>query len=69
MLGSFWTQFASLDKREEAFEVLELSVDAAKQEITQSYRRLAAAHHPDKGGDKEMFIRIRQAYEVLKISS
>jgi len=68
LLGSFWKRFASLDKREEAYEVLELEPDAAREQITESYRRLAATHHPDKGGDKEMFIRIRQAYEVLKIN-
>jgi len=69
LLGSFWQKFAATDKQEAAFEVLELEPNAARQEITESYRRLAATHHPDKGGDKEMFIKIRQAYEILKISS
>jgi len=68
LLSGFWQRFASLDKREEAFEVLELDVDSAKQQIVESYRRLATIHHPDKGGDQEMFIRIRQAYEILKIT-
>ena len=68
LLGDFWQRFVSLDKRESAFEVLELEPDAAKQQIIESYRRLAATHHPDKGGDKEMFIQIRQAYEILKIN-
>jgi len=68
LLGNFWTRFVSLAKREAAFEILELEPDAARQQITESYRRLAVKHHPDKGGDKEMFIKIRQAYEILKIS-
>jgi len=69
LLGDFWQRFISIDKRESAFAVLELEPDAAWQQITENYRRLAATHHPDKGGDKEMFIRIRQAYETLKINS
>lgn len=68
LLSNFWQRFASLDKREAAFAVLELELDAERQQIIDSYRRLAATHHPDKGGDTEMFIRIRQAYEVLKIN-
>jgi len=68
LLGDFWKRFASLDKRESAFEILEIEPGAARQQITESYRRLAAIHHPDKGGNKEMFIQIRQAYEILKIS-
>ncbi len=67
LLSHFWQKYISMDKRESAFEVLELPPDAARQAITESYRRLAAQHHPDKGGDKEMFIKIRQAYEILKI--
>jgi len=68
LLSDFWKRFASLDKRESAFEILEIEPGAARQQITESYRRLAAIHHPDKGGDKEMFIQIRQAYEILKIN-
>ena len=68
LLSSFWKKFAALDKREIAFEVLELEPEVAREDITESYRRLAAKHHPDKGGEAEMFIRIRQAYEILKIN-
>ncbi len=67
LLSNFWQHFVSTDERNAACDMLEIAPDAAKEQITESYRRLAATHHPDKGGDKEMFIRIRQAYEVLKI--
>lgn len=66
LLGDFWKRFASLDKREAALDVLELESGATVQQIVESYRRLVARHHPDKGGEQEMFIRIRQAYEILK---
>jgi len=68
LLSSFWERFASLDKRESAFKVLELETNAKRHQISESYRRLAAKHHPDKGGDADRFIQIRQAYEVLKIN-
>jgi len=68
LIGSFWNRFVSNSDRAAAFDVLELEQEVDQQVITQRYRKLAARHHPDKGGDKEMFIRVRQAYEVLKLS-
>ncbi len=67
LLNNFWQRYISIDKKESALEILELKPDAEHEEIVASYRRLAAKHHPDKGGEKEIFIKVRQAYEVLKI--
>ena len=47
------------------YEILEIQKTATKDEIKQSYKRLAKIHHPDKGGDKEIFQNIQVAYEVL----
>jgi len=33
--------------------------------LTRRYRRLALKHHPDRGGDPEMFIRITEAYRSM----
>ena len=44
---------------------LDVSVTASTEEIKQRYRTLAQMHHPDKGGDEEMFKRIKLAYEIL----
>ena len=44
---------------------LDISVTASTEEIKQRYRTLAQMHHPDKGGDEEMFKRIKLAYEIL----
>lgn len=65
MLTRFWERYIAVDKRLEALEVLELPADAAWRAVKQAYRRLAATHHPDKGGDPERFRAIREAYEVL----
>jgi curved DNA-binding protein CbpA len=44
---------------------LDVSVTASTEEIRQRYRTLAQMHHPDKGGDEELFKRIKLAYEIL----
>ena len=44
---------------------LDLSPDATQDEIKRSYRSHAQRHHPDKGGDAEIFKRIKNAYEIL----
>jgi len=44
---------------------LDVPVDASPEVIKQRYRTLAQMHHPDKGGDEEMFKRIKEAYEIL----
>jgi curved DNA-binding protein CbpA len=44
---------------------LDVNVTASTEEIKQRYRTLAQMHHPDKGGDEELFIRIKLAYEIL----
>ena len=35
-------------------------------EVKRAYRDEAKAHHPDLGGDAELFIKIKSAYELLK---
>jgi curved DNA-binding protein CbpA len=44
---------------------LDVPVNASLENIKQRYRTLAQMHHPDKGGDEEVFKRIKLAYEIL----
>ena len=37
-----------------------------KQSIKKQYHKLVLKHHPDKGGDNEIFQNITMAYEILK---
>ena len=44
---------------------LEIPEDATKEEIKRAYRTLAKQHHPDRGGDPELFSKISEAHTVL----
>ena len=47
------------------YHELGLPTNATFEEIKQKYKQLAQYHHPDKGGDEEMFKRVKLAYEIL----
>jgi hypothetical protein len=68
LLNHFWRDYARYLQRDKAWEILSLPIGAALKEVTDRYRELAAIHHPDKGGDQETFIKIRAAYESLRMS-
>jgi DnaJ domain len=42
---------------------LDLPQDASEEQIKSQFRRLAKVHHPDCGGDAEVFKRLMAAYE------
>ena len=65
LLEDFWIRFSRFDRRAEALALLELEAGASQQQIKRRYRELVNHHHPDKGGDRDRFVRIRQAYELL----
>lgn len=37
-----------------------------QDDLKKRYNHLVQIHHPDKGGDADMFVRIQEAYNVLK---
>lgn len=47
------------------YQTLGVSETATADEIKKAYRKLAAKHHPDKGGDTAQFQNISRAYDVL----
>ena len=51
------------------YELLEISKNATEEEIKKAYKTLAKKHHPDKGGNKETFQKIQEAYDTLSDST
>ena len=47
------------------YDELGIEKNATKNEIKSSYRSLVKQHHPDKGGQKERFLAIQNAWETL----
>ena len=48
-----------------AYETLGVPKGASEEEIKRAYRKLAAKHHPDRGGDTAKFQEVQSAYETL----
>jgi DnaJ family protein A protein 2 len=52
--------------QETPFQILGVREGASQEEIQSAFRKLALIHHPDKGGDREMFDKVMSAYTILK---
>ena len=50
---------------DELYRRLNVSSKASTDEIKKAYREMARQHHPDKGGDAEVFKGVQEAHEVL----
>lgn len=50
------------------YSVLGVTKTATQDEIKRAYRKLAAQHHPDRGGDTAKFQDIQAAYDTLSDS-
>lgn len=50
------------------FKVFDLPDDASLDEVKKAWRKKAAKHHPDRGGDAELFRLYKEAFdEILKL--
>ncbi len=52
---------------ESNFDILGIIEDSTEKEIRDAFRRLALQFHSDRGGENQQFIKIKQAYDDLKI--
>jgi curved DNA-binding protein CbpA len=50
---------------EDYYTILELTKDCKKIDIKKKFRKLSLKYHPDKNGDNEKFLKIKEAYDVL----
>ena len=52
---------------ESNYDILGIVEGTTEKEIRDAFRRLALQYHSDRGGENDQFIKIKQAYEDLKI--
>jgi DnaJ-class molecular chaperone len=50
---------------EDYYKVLGVSEKASGDEIKRAFRKLSLKHHPDRGGDADVFKKINEAYQTL----
>jgi|688.fasta_scaffold99834_1 molecular chaperone DnaJ len=50
---------------ESYYNILGVSETATQDEIKKAYRKKAVEHHPDKGGDEQLFKKISEAYDTV----
>lgn len=75
LLNGFWNSYSRYnklqnrcDKRLDSLHTLGLKSTASWKDIQQTYRQLVSVYHPDKGGNSPKFIKIREAYLILKLT-
>lgn len=55
----------TIDYSQDYYSTLNISINSTQAIIKSQYRKMANVHHPDKGGDPEIFRKINEAYEIL----
>ena len=61
-----WAPVKPSAPKESHYAVLGVSKTASDDEIKRAFRKLILKCHPDKGGNPEEFIKVRDSYDVLK---
>lgn len=65
MVEQAFTGFTALPAPEQPWQVLGVEREAALDTVLAAYRRLAAKHHPDRGGDEGQMARINWARDTM----
>ena len=60
---------SQFDSKKDYYGVLGVDKAASQVEIERQYKRAAAKHHPDRGGNEERMKSLNEAYGVLKDKS
>lgn len=46
--------------------IFKIKKSSSKDDFKKQYKKLILEHHPDKGGDSSMFVKIQEAWENIK---
>jgi|GEM_PF-1786718 len=68
LLTDFWVRYTSSETAHQDLSILAITAPLKTltlKDIKQAYRLKAQKHHPDKGGNSEIFYAIEQAYQRL----
>jgi curved DNA-binding protein CbpA len=57
---------SQFDANKDYYGILGVEHTASRRDIERLYKRLAAQHHPDRGGNEEQMKSLNEAYRVLK---
>ena len=52
--------------RKDPYQILKVHPSAKLEEIKNAYIKLVKIHHPDKGGDSAVMLKINSAWQILK---
>lgn len=68
IINKAFTGFEALPEKhsQEWWEVLGVSKNATEKEVKSAYRKMSKKYHPDKTGESEKFLQIKEAYENSK---
>jgi len=72
LLNDFWHYYLSPDKnvsqaqRKQALRTLGFTEAPTSEQLKRTFRQMSFVHHPDKGGDNDVFLSIKRAYKILK---
>ena len=57
--------YSNINPLQICWNILQLMPPKTLQEIKQQYHKLCKIYHPDKGGDNEKFIKLKNSYDKL----
>jgi DnaJ-domain-containing protein 1 len=64
---NFWRQAATfMSQGSSCWEVLGVPPTASMVDVQSHYRELVKQHHPDRGGDANLFMRVQEAYDQAR---
>lgn len=58
-----------MSDKEDLYSTLGVDKQSSEEQIKKAFKKKAKESHPDKGGDKEKFVNINKAYQILSDDS